>query len=697
MILLQFLALIVASLSFSPRLLASGSAAAAVLGQEYVCGPDNGNKACPSHLPCCSKWGFCGATAPYCDVEKYGCLYGCWPSPASRNDAADLKLFKHKLKKQNSLLKNQFKQGNAGKTKEKVSLKRLKQDAKQLIISETKAPKKIDQKKGGKARRKVGKKQKKGKGNGNGNGNDDSSSDPSTASTRSFLSGSASGNDSSSSSFIEAADIRMKKAGKPAHANRDRISKVAASLDLSSSTSSESSSESESESKSSSSSGPTDRNNSSESYIKSSSLRYLNESLFPKDKKDKLFEKHQILNGHAARIIQLPGKRRKSKAERQEISRAVKLFMKGIPAYPKSPEILQYPREHFLETKLSGKVLQHNENSGYETIERFHGPELDESAAAAPPLDLEMSSSLGNMKNLDLGIRLPFYAFDPEEAGPFNSPLNEPFMRVENPYFDLRGLYSSCLVKNAIALTYDDGPSPLTGTLLDLLKEFGFKATFFVLGKNIKTPDDRAMVKRMFDEGHVVASHSYSHANLTTLNVHEVRRELDLTSNEISAIIGKRPKYMRPPFGEFNEALKSTVFSMGYKIVLWNMDTNDWKYDDASASQVFLNFEKQLKRFAPVQDAKSFIALQHDIFQGTIEQQRKIFKTIKSLGYNVVTMNQCLGHKSAYMDDVIKQDPAKIAPARDVKKLTIKELEQIRANTIGSVRQPVTRNGKIVL
>jgi len=125
------------------------------------------------------------------------------------------------------------------------------------------------------------------------------------------------------------------------------------------------------------------------------------------------------------------------------------------------------------------------------------------------------------------------------------------------------------------ALTFDDAPDALFGPLLlDVLLSYNVKATFFCLGTCVqKNPD---LVDRMVKEEHIVANHSYDHADLTTLTPDQIREEVSKAEAEIQNITGLRTAIFRPPYGVLNNESIQVVLSMGYKIVLWNVDSLDW-------------------------------------------------------------------------------------------------------------------------
>lgn len=126
------------------------------------------------------------------------------------------------------------------------------------------------------------------------------------------------------------------------------------------------------------------------------------------------------------------------------------------------------------------------------------------------------------------------------------------------------------------ALTFDDGPDPTwTPIVLDILREKGVSATFFVLGSRAETY--RGLIEREVAEGHSVQDHSWSHApNFGSLNDDEVRSELLETARLIESITGRRPTFFRPPQGAMSPAIESMAIGNGFRIVLWNVDPQDW-------------------------------------------------------------------------------------------------------------------------
>jgi peptidoglycan/xylan/chitin deacetylase (PgdA/CDA1 family) len=151
------------------------------------------------------------------------------------------------------------------------------------------------------------------------------------------------------------------------------------------------------------------------------------------------------------------------------------------------------------------------------------------------------------------------------------------------PYFLTFGLGFSVFrrKKNSskIAFTFDDGPDALyTPILLDLLKKYNIKATFFVLGsKAEKLPD---LILRMHEEGHLIGVHNYVHRSNWIMTPWTVRRELNHCALIIEGITGVRPLYYRPPWGLLN--IFDLFLKGHYKIVLWSLMVGDWRSSGGS-------------------------------------------------------------------------------------------------------------------
>lgn len=217
------------------------------------------------------------------------------------------------------------------------------------------------------------------------------------------------------------------------------------------------------------------------------------------------------------------------------------------------------------------------------------------------------------------------------------------------------GIYD-CVVNGQVALTYDDGPYIYTDGMLDVLKKYNAKATFFITGNNNgKGEIDNAangwdtVIKRMYSEGHQIASHTWSHQDLSAIT--SAQRKDQMIKNEMALrnILGFFPTYMRPPYSSCTaeSGCEDDLKALGYHITYFDLDTDD--YDNTTPDKIQNakdNFSKALANKAPA--SNDFLAIAHDIHQQTAQNLTEfMLQTLQSAGYTAVTVGECLGDDEA--------------------------------------------------
>ncbi len=188
-------------------------------------------------------------------------------------------------------------------------------------------------------------------------------------------------------------------------------------------------------------------------------------------------------------------------------------------------------------------------------------------------------------------------------------------------------------LKGAAAITFDDGPGAHTARLLDALKQYNAKATFFVVGS--KVSNNKALIQRMVDEGHEVANHSYSHPNFTKLSDAQVLSQIRKTSDAIAAITGEKPTLLRPPYGSFTHRITNLAEQEGLALVLWSPSPEDWKYRDVD--YVYKYIIDNVK-------AGSTLLL-HDIHKTTVDGFIKALPVLIERGLKLVTVSELIDLK----------------------------------------------------
>ena len=180
-----------------------------------------------------------------------------------------------------------------------------------------------------------------------------------------------------------------------------------------------------------------------------------------------------------------------------------------------------------------------------------------------------------------------------------------------------------------VALTFDDGPAELTRAYLDVLDEFGARATFFVVGEAcIARPDDLDEIVR---RGHEVGGHGYTHATFCQLGRTDLEAELERTA----ALLPKpttRP-LVRPPKGAIGAPALITCARAGFTVVLWSRDSGDWRL--ATAHEIASGFERH-----PPQGGD--IILLHEGQSKTLEALPTLLRTAVEMGHELVTVSQLL-------------------------------------------------------
>jgi len=187
-----------------------------------------------------------------------------------------------------------------------------------------------------------------------------------------------------------------------------------------------------------------------------------------------------------------------------------------------------------------------------------------------------------------------------------------------------------------VALTFDDGPGKRTGELLEALAANHAHATFFMQGKNV--PSYQNEVKRMKEIGCELGSHSYDHPNLSKLEGAAIRDQLDRTNNNLQDAAGQGASVLRPPYGAIGSELKAVA---GMPLILWNIDTLDWKTRNAQATidNVMQN----------VKDGD--IILMHDIHTESVDAAIVLIPKLIEQGYQLVTVSEMAAAKGVRMQN----------------------------------------------
>jgi peptidoglycan-N-acetylglucosamine deacetylase len=189
------------------------------------------------------------------------------------------------------------------------------------------------------------------------------------------------------------------------------------------------------------------------------------------------------------------------------------------------------------------------------------------------------------------------------------------------------------------ALTFDDGPNgEYTLQIFEILKTHNVKAAFFFPAKNIERfPEIARMAK---EQGHIIGNHTYDHPHLNQLTHNHVLEQIEKSERICKEMLDLKPRYFRPPYGEYNETVENIIKQKGYKLVLWDMDcySMDW-------------LDQAPERIAGISTAKvkdGSIILLHDgrnikenvPRDNTVKALKQIIPALKQKGFEITTLDQ---------------------------------------------------------
>jgi len=218
---------------------------------------------------------------------------------------------------------------------------------------------------------------------------------------------------------------------------------------------------------------------------------------------------------------------------------------------------------------------------------------------------------------------------------------------IENPFELIKRAPSAgvviqkCSKPGVFALAYDDGPGQYHSQLVDILNNGGAKATFFLTGKLYGCIyNQRAAVKKAFDSGHQIASHTWTHPqNFGSLSSSQLTTEMRNLEQAFVNIIGKKPAYMRPPYLATGGSVLSTMKTLGYKVITDDIDSGDWNGQTPAQSQ-----QKFQQAGA---GGNGHIPLMHEVYASTVQTLTPwLINWAKQNNLKLVTVAECLDDSS---------------------------------------------------
>jgi len=205
-------------------------------------------------------------------------------------------------------------------------------------------------------------------------------------------------------------------------------------------------------------------------------------------------------------------------------------------------------------------------------------------------------------------------------------------------------VFTKCTKPNTVALTFDDGPYQWHEEVAQMLNQAGAKGTFFVNGNNYDCIYDNSVASQLlqsFQEGHQIASHTWSHPHMTQISSSQLSGELSKIDTALQKILGVKSAFLRPPYGEYNDAVRNAVGNNGQSIVTWDFDSGDSV--GATAAQSKASYDSVF-----AQKPSNLLALNHETVDSTVHDVLPyVLSKYGNSGYDFVTVAECLG-MSAY-------------------------------------------------
>ncbi|HUD06421.1 MAG TPA: polysaccharide deacetylase family protein [Candidatus Saccharimonadales bacterium] len=210
-----------------------------------------------------------------------------------------------------------------------------------------------------------------------------------------------------------------------------------------------------------------------------------------------------------------------------------------------------------------------------------------------------------------------------------------------NPKSKIYSFHESSVGDKKIALTFDDGPNPAsTPKILEILKSSSIKATFFVVGKNVRKYPD--LLKKTANDGHLIANHGDVHKLALALSRQASLSDIRRTTESITKIINQKPTFYRPPYGFRVPWVAKAIDRAGYKIVTWNNMTYD--YWGLASEKIVKNILNQSKPGGIIVLHDGHEGLAKSDFSQMLDALPTIITSLKHQGYKFVRIDELIGN-----------------------------------------------------
>lgn len=190
------------------------------------------------------------------------------------------------------------------------------------------------------------------------------------------------------------------------------------------------------------------------------------------------------------------------------------------------------------------------------------------------------------------------------------------------------------ITEKKIALTFDDGPNEFTLEVLELLKKYNVKATFFCIGKNIEKHPE--IIKQIINDGHLIGNHSYNHSNFFDFYTTEkIQTEIQKTNTLIFELTGKKMLFFRPPYGVTTPSIAKALKKTKHHVIGWNIRSLDGTLKNENKI-----YNRIIKRLSP-----GGIVLLHDTSKHSVRVLEQFLQFLQNNKYTVISTEELLNLK----------------------------------------------------
>ncbi|KAJ9064045.1 hypothetical protein DSO57_1034585 [Entomophthora muscae] len=206
-----------------------------------------------------------------------------------------------------------------------------------------------------------------------------------------------------------------------------------------------------------------------------------------------------------------------------------------------------------------------------------------------------------------------------------------------------------CITPGEVTLTFDDGPDRFAPDLLATANQLDVKLTLFVIGTKLNNATYQGYLKKYYEAGHAIASHTYTHPFITKLTNSQLREEMTKTDDAIYRTIGVRPIFMRNPYADSDQRTMAILTSMGFKSIFTSLDTEDTIFGLTDPGRIITNVKDKLQA-SPANS--SFAVTEHETYISSVTSLPEIVNEVKKRGYTIVGLDKCFGTTHVYRKDV---------------------------------------------